>query len=45
MFFLGFTLAHVPVPRGTIRLRHGSSGPPLLVLHGGASLTAFKGCF
>ena len=34
MFFEGFTLAHVPVPGGTIRLRHGGSGPPLLLLHG-----------
>src|ERR1700710_2681124 len=34
MFFDGFTLAHVPVPGGTIRLRHGGSGPPLLLLHG-----------
>lgn len=33
-FFEGFTLAHVPVPGGTIRLRHGGSGPPLLLLHG-----------
>ena len=34
MFFDEFTLAHVPVPGGTIRLRHGGSGPPLLLLHG-----------
>lgn len=34
MFFDGFTVAHVPVPGGTIRLRHGGSGPPLLMLHG-----------
>jgi len=34
MFFDGFTLARVPVPGGTIRLRHGGSGPPLLLLHG-----------
>src|ERR1700739_382148 len=33
MFFEGFTLAHIPVPGGTIRLRHGGSGPPLLLLH------------
>jgi haloacetate dehalogenase len=34
MFFDGFTVAHVPVPGGTIRLRRGGSGPPLLMLHG-----------
>jgi haloacetate dehalogenase len=34
MFFDGFTLEHVPVPGGTIRLRRGGSGPPLLLLHG-----------
>ena len=34
MFFEGFTLTHVAVPGGTIRLRHGGSGPPLLLLHG-----------
>lgn len=34
MLFEGFTLAHVPVPGGAIRLRHGGSGPPLLMLHG-----------
>src|ERR1700723_2986163 len=34
MFFEGFSVAHVPVPGGTIRLRHGGSGPPLLLLHG-----------
>ena len=34
MFFEGFTLTEVPVPGGTIRLRHGGSGPPLLMLHG-----------
>lgn len=32
MLFDGFALAHVPVPGGTIRLRHGGSGPPLLLL-------------
>src|SRR3954467_10330012 len=34
MFFEGFSVAHVPVLGGTIRLRHGGSGPPLLLLHG-----------
>jgi haloacetate dehalogenase len=34
MFFDGFTLSKVAVPGGSIRLRHGGSGPPLLLLHG-----------
>ncbi|MCW3474304.1 alpha/beta fold hydrolase [Limobrevibacterium gyesilva] len=34
MFFDGFTLTHVDVDGGAIRLRHGGSGPPLLLLHG-----------
>ncbi|MGE0849433.1 MAG: alpha/beta fold hydrolase [Hyphomicrobiaceae bacterium] len=34
MFFPGFTLDHVAVRDGTIRLRRGGSGPPLLLLHG-----------
>jgi haloacetate dehalogenase len=34
MFFDGFTLTKVEVPGGSIRLRHGGSGPPLLLLHG-----------
>jgi len=34
MFFDGFTLADVAVPGGKIRVRHGGSGPPLLLLHG-----------
>lgn len=35
MLFEGFTLEHVPVSGGgTIRVRHGGSGPPLLLLHG-----------
>jgi len=34
MFFPDFTLEHVPVTGGTIRLRRGGSGPPLLMLHG-----------
>jgi haloacetate dehalogenase len=33
-FFDGFTLTTIEVPGGTIRLRHGGSGPPLLLLHG-----------
>jgi haloacetate dehalogenase len=33
-FFDGFTLTSIAVPGGTIRLRHGGSGPPLLLLHG-----------
>ena len=34
MLFPGFTLTEVAVPGGTMRLRHGGSGPPLLLLHG-----------
>ena len=34
MLFDGFTLTTVEVPGGSIRLRHGGSGPPLLLLHG-----------
>jgi haloacetate dehalogenase len=34
MFFPGFTLEHVQVADGPIRLRRGGSGPPLLLLHG-----------
>ena len=34
MFFDGFELAHIPVQDGTLRVRHGGSGPPLLLLHG-----------
>jgi haloacetate dehalogenase len=34
MFFPGFTLEHVQVRDGRIRLRRGGSGPPLLLLHG-----------
>ena len=34
MFFPGFTLEHVPVGGGSVRLRRGGSGPPLLLLHG-----------
>ena len=32
--FDGFTLTHVETDEVTIRLRHGGSGPPLLLLHG-----------
>jgi haloacetate dehalogenase len=34
MFFPGFTLEQVGVKDGSIRLRRGGSGPPLLLLHG-----------
>jgi haloacetate dehalogenase len=34
MFFPGFTLEHVQVGDGAVRLRRGGSGPPLLLLHG-----------
>src|SRR5947209_3942157 len=34
MFFPDFTLEHVAVAGGSIRLRRGGSGPPLLLLHG-----------
>ena len=34
MFFDGFTLARLDVPGGSIRLRYGGAGPPLLLLHG-----------
>ncbi|HEX5958507.1 MAG TPA: alpha/beta hydrolase [Hyphomicrobiaceae bacterium] len=34
MLFPGFTLEEVTVKDGRIRLRHGGSGPPLLLLHG-----------
>jgi haloacetate dehalogenase len=34
MFFPGFELTTVQLPEGAIRLRHGGSGPPLLLLHG-----------
>lgn len=33
-FFENFTLTTVAVDAGEIRLRHGGSGPPLLLLHG-----------
>jgi len=34
MFFPGFKLERVKVRDGEIRLRHGGSGPPLLLVHG-----------
>jgi len=34
MFFPGFRLEHINVGSGSIRLRRGGSGPPLLLLHG-----------
>jgi haloacetate dehalogenase len=34
MFFPGFTLEHVAVSAGALRLRRGGDGPPLLLLHG-----------
>ena len=34
MLFPGFSLAEVAVKEGRFRLRHGGSGPPLLLLHG-----------
>jgi haloacetate dehalogenase len=32
--FDGYTLAHLTVGEVTLRVRHGGSGPPLLLLHG-----------
>ena len=34
MIFPGFSLEHVAVSAGTLRLRRGGEGPPLLLLHG-----------
>jgi haloacetate dehalogenase len=34
MLFPGFTVEEVAVKDGPVRLRHGGSGPPLLLLHG-----------
>ncbi len=34
MFFEGFKLTSIAVSEGELRLRHGGSGPPLLLLHG-----------
>lgn len=33
-FFPGFTLTTIQIADGPMRLRHGGSGPPLLLLHG-----------
>lgn len=32
--FEGFSLEMIPVSQGSLRVRHGGSGPPLLLLHG-----------
>ena len=32
--FDGFTLEQIEVPEATLRVRHGGSGPPVLLLHG-----------
>lgn len=34
MFFDGFTLDQVDVGEATLRVRHGGTGPPVLLLHG-----------
>ena len=34
MFFDGFTLERIDVGEATVRVRHGGSGPPLVLLHG-----------
>lgn len=34
MTFDGFELAHIELEEVTLRVRHGGSGPPLLLLHG-----------
>lgn len=34
MFFDGFDLTNITTSEGDFRLRHGGSGPPLLLLHG-----------
>jgi haloacetate dehalogenase len=34
MAFEGFELSQVRVPEASLRVRHGGSGPPLLLLHG-----------
>jgi len=32
--FEGFTLEHIDVGPAVLRVRHGGSGPPVLLLHG-----------
>ena len=32
--FEGFTLEMIELPEATLRVRHGGSGPPVLLLHG-----------
>jgi haloacetate dehalogenase len=34
MFFEKFTLENIDVSKGSMRVRHGGSGPPVLLLHG-----------
>lgn len=34
MAFEGFKLSQIEVPEASLRVRHGGSGPPLLLLHG-----------
>ncbi|MBL8554470.1 MAG: alpha/beta hydrolase [Phenylobacterium sp.] len=34
MAFEGFELSQIEVPEASLRVRHGGSGPPLLLLHG-----------
>ncbi len=39
-FFDGFALEQIEVPAGRVRLRHGGSGPPLLLVHGNRNRTS-----
>ncbi len=32
--FEGFELTMIELPEATLRVRHGGSGPPVLLLHG-----------
>jgi haloacetate dehalogenase len=34
VFFDGFELSHIDVGEATLRVRHGGTGPPVLLLHG-----------